>query len=168
MSRNWHWEPSKIEVHAPSAATYSEQTLQQSLLDTRTLVKKELHVGKSVQIASLSSSSAFQASFAAVFGMSHNTLPVTFWPGAWWSCNRELKQRRERWLRKRHLKIWIRAASNFIVLIPSGLIRQMLANFFGVEFLKVVSKFRKRKRKLLFCVPVLDKTRTNYIRVFTS
>ena len=44
----------------------------------------------------------------------------------------------------------------------------MLANFLGVEFLKVVSKFRKRKRKLLFCVSVLDKTRTNYIGVFTS
>ena len=34
-----------------------------------------------------------------------------------------------------------------------------VANFFGAEFLKVVSKFRKRKGKLvLFCVTVLDKT----------
>ena len=35
-------------------------------------------------------------------------------------------------LRKRHLKS--RAASNFIALIPSRLIHQMLANFFDVEF----------------------------------
>ena len=34
-----------------------------------------------------------------------------------------------------------------------------VANFFGAEFLKVVSKFRKRKGKLvLFCVPLLNKT----------
>ena len=31
-------------------------------------------------------------------------------------------------------KNWIHAASNFISLIPSRLIRQMLINFFGVEF----------------------------------
>ena len=35
---------------------------------------------------------------------------------------------------KTSLKKWIRAASNFIALIPSRLIRQMLANVFGVEF----------------------------------
>ena len=35
---------------------------------------------------------------------------------------------------KTSLKKWIRAASNFIALIPSRLIRQMLANFGGVEF----------------------------------
>ena len=35
---------------------------------------------------------------------------------------------------KTSLKKWICVASNFIVLIPSRLIRQMLANFFGVEF----------------------------------
>ena len=34
----------------------------------------------------------------------------------------------------------------------------MLANFFGVEFYRIVSKFRKRKRKCLFFVPVLNKT----------
>ena len=34
----------------------------------------------------------------------------------------------------------------------------MWANFFGVEFWRTVSKFRNRKRKLLHCVPVLDKT----------
>ena len=49
----------------------------------------------------------------------------------------ELKQQRQRWLRKRiisALKKWIYVAANFIALIPSRLIRQMLANFFGVEF----------------------------------
>ena len=35
----------------------------------------------------------------------------------------------------------------------------MLANFSGVEFEKAILKFRKRKRKLLSCVHVLDKTR---------
>ena len=35
---------------------------------------------------------------------------------------------------KTSLKKWIRAASNFIALIPSRSIRQMLANFSGVEF----------------------------------
>ena len=35
---------------------------------------------------------------------------------------------------KTSLKKWIRTASNFMALIPSGLLRQMLANVFGVEF----------------------------------
>ena len=49
--------------------------------------------------------------------------------------NRVLKQQRRRRLRKRHLKSSrIRAASNFIALIPFRLLRQMLANVFGVEF----------------------------------
>ena len=38
----------------------------------------------------------------------------------------------------------ISTASNFIALIPSRLIRQMLANYFGVEFYRTVSKFRSR------------------------
>ena len=36
--------------------------------------------------------------------------------------------------RKTSFKKWIRAASNFIALIPSRLIRQKLAIFSGVEF----------------------------------
>ena len=45
-------------------------------------------------------------------------------------------------------------ASNFITLIPSCLIRQMLANF-----LELNSKgLYERKTKFLSCVPVLDKT----------
>ena len=59
---------------------------------------------------------------------------------------------------KTSLKKWIRAGSNSMAHIPSRLIRQMLPNFSGVEFLRTVSKCRKRKRKLLSCVPVLDKT----------
>ena len=43
-------------------------------------------------------------------------------------------------------------------LIPARSIRQMLAIFSGAEFYKTVSKFRKRKRKSLSCVHVLDKT----------
>ena len=50
------------------------------------------------------------------------------------------------------------AASNFIALIPSRLLSQMLVNFFGVGFQRTLSKFKKRKRNLLFCVPVFDKT----------
>ena len=37
----------------------------------------------------------------------------------------------------------------------------MLVNFFGVEFLRIVSKSGKRKRKLLFSVPVLSTKREN-------
>ena len=49
--------------------------------------------------------------------------------------NRVLKQQRRRRLRKRQLKSSrIRAASNFIALIPFRLLRQMLANVFRVEF----------------------------------
>ena len=36
---------------------------------------------------------------------------------------------------------------NFIALIPSRSVRQMLAIFSGIEFLKTVSRIRKRKRK---------------------
>jgi len=35
--------------------------------------------------------------------------------------------------------------------IPSGSIRQLLANFSGVEFWRSVSKFRKRKKKVVLC-----------------
>ena len=49
--------------------------------------------------------------------------------------NRVLKQQRRRRLQKRQLKSSrIRTASNFIALIPFRLLRQMLANVFGVEF----------------------------------
>ena len=59
--------------------------------------------------------------------------------------------------KKTSLKKCIRVASNFTTLIRSCLIRQMWANFFGVEFWRALSKFRKRKRKLLSWVPVHDK-----------
>ena len=59
-----------------------------------------------------------------------------FWDCYWGQgtmANGKLKQQRWRRLRK-SLKKGIRAASNFIALIPSRLLRQMLANVFGVEF----------------------------------
>ena len=44
----------------------------------------------------------------------------------------------------------IRAASNFIALIPTCSIRQMLANFSGVEFdLKEYVKVQKEKKKVV-------------------
>ena len=39
--------------------------------------------------------------------------------------------------------------SKLIALIPSRSIRQMLANFSGLEVFKTVAKFRKRKNKAL-------------------
>ena len=50
------------------------------------------------------------------------------------------------------------AASNFIARIPSRSIREMFANFCGVEFLETVTKFRKRKEKSSSWVHVLHKT----------
>ena len=55
--------------------------------------------------------------------------------------------------KKRHLESeFPLPPANFIVLVPSRSIRQMLVNFSGVQFLRTVSKFRKRKRKSLSCV----------------
>ena len=70
---------------------------------------------------------------------------------------RELKQQPRRRLQKRHLKSEFAQTSNSIALIPTRSIREMLAHFSGVEFLKAVSNFMKRKRKSLSCVHVLDK-----------
>ena len=47
---------------------------------------------------------------------------------------RELKQQRKRRLRKNHLKSEFALLQNFIALIPTRPIRQMLANFSGAEF----------------------------------
>ena len=54
----------------------------------------------------------------------------------------------QRWrrLRKRHLKSEIALLQTLSRLIPSCLVRQMLATSFGVEFSRTVSKFRKRIR----------------------
>jgi len=53
---------------------------------------------------------------------------------------------------KTSVKKCVLAALNFIALIPSRSIYQMLANFSGVEFLRTVLKFRKRQRRSLSCV----------------
>ena len=54
--------------------------------------------------------------------------------------NRELKQRRRRRLRKRHLR-----GSNLQALIPSRSIRQILVNFSGVEFFQRRMQIQKKK-----------------------
>ena len=59
--------------------------------------------------------------------------------------------------RERHFKKWIRTVSDFINLIQSRLIHQILVKFSKVESKKTVSEFRKRKRKLLRCVHLLYK-----------
>ena len=53
---------------------------------------------------------------------------------------------------KTSLKKWIHPVSNFIHLIQFHLICQMLTKFSVVESKRTVSKFRKRKRKILCCV----------------
>ena len=50
---------------------------------------------------------------------------------------------------KTSFKTSIRAASNLIALIPSRLIRQMLANFFEVEF--CIKAQEKKKRIVVLC-----------------
>ena len=53
---------------------------------------------------------------------------------------------------KTSLKKWICAASNFIALIPSRLIRQMLANFLELRILKDCIKVQEKKKKVVvFC-----------------
>ena len=53
---------------------------------------------------------------------------------------------------KMSLKKWIRVVLNFIVLIPTFLICQILAIFSGVEFERSVSKFKKKKKKKNRCL----------------
>ena len=59
---------------------------------------------------------------------------------------------------KMSLKNRTRATSNLVAFISSCSIRQVMANFSTVDFVRTVSKFRERKRKLLFGVHVLRKT----------
>ena len=68
------------------------------------------------------------------------------------SENREIKYGYEISLKK-----WIRAASNFIVPIPSRSVRQMLAIFLELNS-ETVSRFRKRIRKSLSCAFALHKS----------
>ena len=68
---------------------------------------------------------------------------------------------------KTSLKKWIQAASNFIVLVPSCLIPQMLANFFGVEIWRTLSKSKLEKKKESCCLvfPSLQKIRYFHVIV---
>ena len=69
------------------------------------------------------------------------------------SVIQQRRRRRRRGLRKRHLEVNLR----FFKLYRAYSISSNIGNFFfGVEFYTTVSKFRKRKGKLLPCVPVLD------------
>ena len=50
---------------------------------------------------------------------------------------------------KTSIKKWIRAASNFIALIPSRSILQMLAIISEVEFLKYCLRVQEKKKKVV-------------------
>ena len=65
---------------------------------------------------------------------------------------RELKHLRWQRLRKGHSK------SEFVLFIPSRLIRQMLAKFFGVKFYRIVFQCSK-KGKGSFCLVFLSSTK---------
>ena len=62
------------------------------------------------------------------------------------------KQQRRRRLRKRHVHVkkWIRAASNFIALIPSRLISQMLAIFLELNSERLHQSSGKEKESCCF------------------
>ena len=69
------------------------------------------------------------------------------------SVMQQRRRRRRRRLRKRHLEVNLR----YFKLYHAYSISSNVGNyFFGVKFQSTVSKFRKRKGKLLSCVPVLD------------
>ena len=61
---------------------------------------------------------------------------------------------------------WICIVSNFIDLVQFDLIFPMLAKFSGVESERTVYKFRKTKRKSLWCVHLLHKAGAWNIRKF--
>ena len=80
--------------------------------------------------------------------------------------NKEFKQKRRWWLQKCHFKKSIRAPSNFIELIPPRLIRQMRANFFGVEFLRSVYQISgKEKENWCLVFPSLTKREIRHFHV---
>ena len=66
---------------------------------------------------------------------------------------------------KRSLKKWIRAASNFIALIPSRLIRQMLANFLELNSKGLYQSSGKEKENCCFVFPSSTKREIWYFHV---
>ena len=72
--------------------------------------------------------------------------------------NKEREQQRQRLLRKRHLKSEVALLQTLSRLIHLVQFVKCWKFFSRVEFYKIVSKFRKRKRNLSPCVHVLDKT----------
>ena len=59
---------------------------------------------------------------------------------------------------KKSLKKGIRTASNFIALIPTRSIRQMLADFSGVEFIKVCIEVEEKKQTESRCIVFTSST----------
>ena len=57
------------------------------------------------------------------------------------------------------------AASNFIALIPSRLLSQMLVNFFGDGFQRTLSKFKKEKETCCFVFPSSTKREIRHFHV---
>ena len=72
-------------------------------------------------------------------------------------ANRDLKQGRRQWQCKRRWKKWICVLSNLIASIWTRSICQMQATFPGVEFLRILFGFKKRKENSSSYVHVLHK-----------
>ena len=97
---------------------------------------KNIHCGSRENLLKYTFFIGSNMSDCVLFLMSSNkpSLPTIFYTLQRNKCIiRELKHQQRRQLRKRFLK-WIRAASNFVALIPSCSIRQMWTNFSEVEF----------------------------------
>ena len=73
-------------------------------------------------------------------------------------ANRDLKQGRRQWQCKHRWKKWICVLSNLIASIWTRSICQMQATFPGVEFLRILFRFKKRKENSSSYVHVLHKT----------
>ena len=76
---------------------------------------------------------------------------------------RELKQ--QRWWRLRNVNSWIHAASSFIALIPSRLIRQMLANFLELNSKGLYDCSRKEKESCCLVFPSSTKREIRHFHV---
>ena len=77
------------------------------------------------------------------------------WKQGWsWPYNRELKQQRRRRLQKRHLKSF-KLYGAYSISFSSSNFGKCFWSWILMDCIKV----QEKKRKLLSCVPVLDKTR---------
>ena len=78
------------------------------------------------------------------------------------SVSRELNEQRRQRLRKRHLKS---ASANFIALIPSRSIRQMLANFEELNSKGLYQSLGKEKESCCLVFPSLTKREIRHFHV---